>query len=138
MNVLTNLDTAIPHAKTHGIVALPKALEPVLRGYLEATAIMRAAAKAEKAKKTLKATIVNGMGGEAGVGRCGSLVATAKEVAASAAQVKTVDGRELPLEGVTFLFPSGIRVEWGQVVSVYGGRESRIDLDVVDTLASAA
>lgn len=124
-----------PVTASPGIKTLPRALRTKLLDY---RGVMKTLRAAEAAKKSLGAEIKAALDNQPGIGTCGDLVATLTHVNAVAAQLKLKDGRTLPLEGATIVLADGrkTRINWGEIVSVFGGRSGYLDLSITDMSAN--
>jgi hypothetical protein len=115
------------------LIRLPKSFLPQIREYAAAIAAKKEAEKAarnaENVIKSLKATIVAAMDGQASA-VCEHVVLTAKTSADAAPSLTMCDGSTVKWELVSGLTIGNRYIAREDIKSIYGGRSGSLQLDV--------
>jgi hypothetical protein len=115
------------------LVRLPKSFLPQIREYAAAVAAKKEAEKAarnaENVIKSLKATIVAAMDGQASA-VCEHIVLTAKTTADAAPSLTMNDGSTIKWDLVDRILIGNRSITRDEIKSIYGGRSGSLQLDV--------
>lgn len=121
-------------ATAGSLLSLPPAkwLEK-LKNYVQLTTLKKEtaaeAAAAEQAHKAAKGELLLALG-TATAARCGSAVVTVKEGKPAEASLTLASGRKIKFSAVTAVLVGNEQIKAGEIVSIYGGRDGSVTVEV--------